>query len=247
LSSRYTDQYPDVRKLKEQIAKTEKMKQQLTAELKAKAAEGDNGSTATPDYSGRETSPLIEVQSQLKANQTEMANRQHSITDLEGKINEYQARLNRAPAREQELADLTRDYDQSRTYYESLLAKKNQSELATNLAKRQQGEHFRMMDPPSLPTKPFSPNRFKLSWIGLVAGLALGGVCLVGAEFLDDRVYDEKEFKQLLTAEVLAEIPPLPTPEEQSRQRRRWQLEAVVAGLMSMAALAGVAFSFLRG
>ena len=38
LSSRYTDRHPDVRKLKDQIAKTEKMRDQIVADLKAKEA-----------------------------------------------------------------------------------------------------------------------------------------------------------------------------------------------------------------
>ena len=36
LSSRYTDQHPDVRKLKEEIAKTENLRDQLLASLKNK-------------------------------------------------------------------------------------------------------------------------------------------------------------------------------------------------------------------
>ena len=38
LSSHYTDRHPDVRKLKDQIAKTEKMRDQALANLKAGAA-----------------------------------------------------------------------------------------------------------------------------------------------------------------------------------------------------------------
>ena len=51
---------------------------------------------------------------------------------------------------------------------DSLLAKKNDSEMATNLERRQQGEHFRILDPPSLPVKPYFPNRLKLCGIGAV-------------------------------------------------------------------------------
>jgi uncharacterized protein involved in exopolysaccharide biosynthesis len=224
LSSRYTDQYPDVRKVREQIAKTEKMKQQMIADLKAKPADAQasgNSATASEYASTRETGPLMEVESQLKANQIEIANRQRAIADLQGKINDYQARLNRAPTREQELTDLTRNYDQSRANYDSLLAKRNQSELATNLNKTQEGEHFRMIDPPSLPTKLFSPNRFAMSLGGLFAGLILGAVAVVGSEFLDDRMYDEEEFKKLLAVDVMAEIPPLPTAEEETHARGR--------------------------
>jgi hypothetical protein len=54
------------------------------------------------------------------------------------------------------VADITRDYDQSKTDYESLLAKKNQSEMSTDLEKTQQGEHFRMLDPPNLPVNPIN-------------------------------------------------------------------------------------------
>ena len=126
LSSRYTDQHPDVRKLKEEIAETEKMRQQVLADMKAKAADPGN---STPEYaSAKDMAPLMEVESQLKGNQIEIANRQRTIADLEGKINQYQARLNGAPVREEELADLTRDYDQSQKDYDSLLARRNQSE-----------------------------------------------------------------------------------------------------------------------
>jgi succinoglycan biosynthesis transport protein ExoP len=248
LSSRYTDKYPDVIKLKDRIAKTEKMKRQLTAELKATAAQGSaSGSDSASDYAGKEMSPLMEVQSQLKGNQIEITNRQRSIAELENKISEYQARLNRTPVREQELADLTRDQDQSRTNYDSLLAKKNQSQLTANLNKSQEGLQFRIVDPPSLPTKPYSPNRLKLCFGGLAAGVVLGLASTVGSELLDDRVYDEKAFQDLISADVMVEIPPLPTAQEQAGDRhRRWKEFGAVAG-MSILILAGVALSFLHG
>ena len=244
LRSRYTEQHPDVRKLKDQIASTEKARAQLAAEMKAKAADPKNNDSS--DYSDKDL-PIMQAESELKANEIEIANRQRSIVQLTAKINDYQARLNRAPVREQELADLTRDYDQSRKDYESLLAKKNQSELATNLNKSEEGEHFRMIDPPSLPTKPYSPKRFEFSLGGLFGGLAVGLLLVFASDFLDDRVYDEKQFKDMIPAEILAEIPALPTPaEEHSRQRRGWMEWAAAAGL-GFVMLLGVAFSYLRG
>jgi len=247
LSSRYTDQHPDVKKLKEQIIKTEKMRQQLAADMKARAAKAQNDPSALgDDTTSTELQPLMEVQSQLKANQIEMANRQRSIADLQARIVDYQSRLNSAPVREQELADLTRDYDQSKANYDSLLQKKNQSELATNLAEQQQGEHFRVMDPPNLPTKPFSPNRFKLSLVGLGAGLAMGIAATVGAEFLDDRLYDENEIEKLVPVDVIAEIPMLTTPEEIEERRQRTWVELAAVAMMGLVTLAGVAFSFLH-
>ncbi|MBV8893239.1 MAG: hypothetical protein JO266_14925 [Acidobacteria bacterium] len=251
LSSHYTDRHPDVRKLKEQIAKTERMKERLTADLQAKAVAPAGTDANKPELAGsadgKVMSPAVEVRSQLKANQIEIANRQQSIKELEAKIADYQARLNRTPVREQQLADLTRDYDQSRANYESLVAKKNQSELATNLEKRQQGETFRIIDPPSLPSKPYKPNRMVLALAAVFAGLVLGIVSAAGTEFLDDRVHNEDALRRLLPTEVIAEIPPVLSGEDEHANRRMAWAAALSAGLSLMAVLAGTAFTFLKG
>jgi len=148
---------------------------------------------------------------------------------------------------EQQFADITRDYDQSKANYDSLLAKKNQSEMATDLEKTQQAEHFRMLDPPNLPVKPDKPNRMKLCLIGLVLGVFLGGASAGGAEFLGGKVYTEREIKKLLPFEIIAEIPSLETPAEQSSARRSVILAAAAATLALMIILAGTAITYLRG
>ena len=87
----------------------------------------------------------------MKANQIDMANKEHEIAALKTKIDDYQRRLNEEPAREQQFADLTRGYEQSKANYDELLKKKNSSQMATSMELLQQGEHFQMIDPPSLP------------------------------------------------------------------------------------------------
>ena len=192
-------------------------------------------------------SPMAELESQLKVNRIEIANRERNLEEVKGKIVEYQARLNREPVREQQLADLTRNYDQSRADYDTLLKKRNDSELATSLERRQQGEHFRILDPPSLPLKPFSPDRFKLSAIGLVAGLLLGGAVCVGAEMIDDRLYTEKELKELLPVDVVSEIPHITTLGEERKQRILGVLGWAATGLELVLILSGFMISYFRG
>ncbi len=187
------------------------------------------------------------MESQLKANKLEIANRQHSLQDLQTQIRDYRARLEQGPKREQEFADITRDYEQSRQYYDSLLAKKNQSEMATNLEKTQQGEHFRVLDPPSVPTKPFSPNRLKLALIGLAAGIVVGGVVAGGTELTDGRIYNEKEIGKIVSVEILAEIPSLPTADEEAMAARGLRLEFVGVFLIVSFIVAGLAITFFKG
>ena len=247
LSSRYTDRHPDVRKLKEEIAKTERMKQ-LTADVKSGSQQSPtDNSTSTADYSGVNTQTIMEVESQLKANQIEITSRQRAIDNIEKDIRDYQGRLNQAPVSEQEFTDITRGYEQSKANYDELLKKKNDSELATSLELRQQGEHFQILDPPSLPQKPYFPDRLKMCAIGLAIGMVLGGAFAGGFEFLDDRLYSEEELKKLIPVDVIAEIPLISTGEEDRNRRLQLGLLWATAAVIVVSIAIGSAYSFLRG
>jgi polysaccharide biosynthesis transport protein len=247
LTSRYTERHPDVQNLKEQIAKTEKMREHAIADLRAKAASGNPPASTPDDVQGKDGAAVIQLQGQLKANQIDIANKEHEIASLKAKINDYQGRLNQEPVREQQFADLTRGYEQSKANYDDLLKKKNSSQMATSMELLQQGEHFQMIDPPSLPLKPDFPNRLKFCAIGLGIGIALGGALAGGTEFLDDRLYNEKALKELLPVTVLSEIPAITSPEEERKQEQRLWLSWAAAGLVFAAILAGSAISYFRG
>jgi polysaccharide biosynthesis transport protein len=250
LGSHYTDRHPDVRKLKDQIAKTEKMREQALADLKAAATTASasvNPPASTTDDVDSGSSSTIQLQGQLKANQIDMANKEHEIAALKSKIDEYQRRLNEEPAREQQFADLTRGYEQSKANYDELLKKKNSSQMATSMELLQQGEHFQMIDPPSLPSKPDFPNRLKFCGIGLGIGIALGGALAGGTEYLDDRLYNEKALKDLLPVSVIAEIPAITNLEDSRKQERKVWLSWVAASVVFATVLVGSAISFFRG
>jgi succinoglycan biosynthesis transport protein ExoP len=249
LSSRYTDHYPEVENLKDEIAKTEKKRGTLVAELKTKGNAGrqvDDGTAAHDGTDPLQSSPLLQLQGQLQANQAEIANREQAIAGLKARVNSYQDRLNSAPTREQQLADLTRGYDQTKANYDDLLKKQNDSAMATSMEHMQQGERFSMIDPPSLPVKPDFPNRLKFCGIGLAVGLALGLVVVVGLEFMDDRLHSEKELKILLPMAILSEIPEIVSPSDEQSRRKRTVLGWAVAALVVTAILAGSAFGYLH-
>ncbi len=249
LSSRYTDNYPDVQSLKDQIARTEKMRDALAKELKERASSKQQGN-APADASETEdlatNGPLMQLKGQLQANELEIANREQAILALKAKINDYQTRLNQEPANDQALTDLNRGYDQSKADYDELVKKKNDSEMATSMEQMQQGERFTILDAASLPQKPDFPNRLKFCGIGLGAGVGLGLVVVLGLEFLDDRMHGEKEIKSLLPVAVISEIPAvLSSSDERSiRNRTVWRWTATAVVLMII--LAGSAVSYLR-
>ena len=246
LSAHYTDRYPDILRLKGQIAKTEKMRDDLLADLKAKATEGKQADGKAVEAEVMETPALLQLESQLRANRVEVTTREQAISALTSRINEYQARLNNGPARELEMTDLSRGYDQSKANYDDLLKKKNQSEMATSMEQMQQGERFRMLDPPSLPAKPDFPNRLKLCGIGIGVGLALGLCVAGGFEILDGRIHNEEEIKALLPVPIISNIPEILVPSEEQNSRRRVWLGWTTAAVVTATILAGSAFSYFH-
>jgi capsular polysaccharide biosynthesis protein len=152
-----------------------------------------------------------------------------------------------APVMEQQFADITRDYDQSKADYESLLKKKNESEMSTDLEKTQQGEHFRMLDPPNLPVKPYKPNRLQLCGLGLVVGLFFGAGFAMAKERLSGKIYSEREIKKLVPFDVIAEIPPIESLQEQSSRRRSAWIAGAAAVVIAGFILLGSAVTYLYG
>jgi succinoglycan biosynthesis transport protein ExoP len=249
ISSRYTEHYPEVESLKDEIAKTEKKRATLVAELKAKtssAKQPADGSTASDTVDPSQNAASLQLQGQLRANEAEIANREQAIAGLKGRVGNYQDRLNSSPTREQELADLTRGYDQSKANYDDLLKKQNASAMATNMEQMQQGERFTMLDPPSLSLKPDFPNRLKFCGMGLGVGLALGLMVVVLFEIMDDRLHSEKEIKTLLPMAVLSDIPEIVSPSDERHNKKRQVLGWVTAALVVATILAGSAISYLH-
>jgi polysaccharide biosynthesis transport protein len=250
LRSRYTDSYPEVQNIKDTITKTEKLRDTLIAEPKGNGNSGkqSNNGTLTSDVADPlQGSAPLQLQGQLQSNQTEIANREQAIAGLKARVNLYQDRLNNEPAREQQLADLARGYEQSKTNYDDLLKKQNESEMATSMERMQQGERFSMLDPPSLPTKPDSPNRLKLSGIGLGVGVVLGIVLVGVLEIIDDRLYGEKEIMALLPMTIISEIPEITNPQAERTSKRRMTLRWAVTAVVVATILVGSAFSYLHG
>jgi succinoglycan biosynthesis transport protein ExoP len=251
LLSHYTDRHPDVRKVKDEIARVEKMRDQALVDQKTAAAttsaSGNPPASTSYDLDSREGAAAMQLQGQLKANQIDMATKERDVAALKAKIDDYQGRLNQEPVTEQQFADLTRGYEQSKANYDDLLKKKNSSQMATSMELLQQGEHFQMIDPPSLPLKPDFPNRLKFCGIGLGIGIALGGALAGGTEYLDDRLHNEKALKDLLPVSVIAEIPPITGVEEEKKQARKVRLSWAATGLVFGTILVGSAISFFRG
>jgi protein tyrosine kinase modulator len=251
LRTRYTEGHPDMVALEDEIAKTEALRKKNDAEIASKQQAGK--STNPVDFSAAEgvqrgtPTAVMQLQSQLKANQLEIQNEQQHAKDLEAQTSAYQARLNLTPETEQELTVVSRGYDEAKFNYNSLLQKQTQSQLATSLGQQQQGQQFHIVDPPKLPDKPSAPNRFLISLVGLAMGAVFGLGIATFLELTDVRFRQEKDLEGILPARMLVGIPRLSTPKEDHARLIVRYIECGAVAIVALLIFTGNLYVYYNG
>ncbi|HEU5336986.1 MAG TPA: GNVR domain-containing protein, partial [Terriglobales bacterium] len=127
----------------------------------------------------------------------------------------------------EQLKSLTRDYQSALDFYNNLLAKKSESEMATDLERQQEGEQFRIMDPADLPNEPSFPNRSLFALGGLAIGAALGLGLVVIRELDDKLLRTEEDVAVLLDLPTLVLLPRVEEAGNGSWRRKKQAVERV--------------------
>jgi succinoglycan biosynthesis transport protein ExoP len=190
---------------------------------------------------------LQDLRLQLKANQLEIQTEQQHARELESQTAVYQGRLNLTPETEQELAIVSRGFEEAKFNYNSLLQKQTQSQLATSLGQEQQGQQFHIIDPPKLPNKPSAPNRFLISLMGLALGTVLGLGIATFLELTDVRFRQEKDLEGILPARMLVGIPHLSTPQEDHSRIVHSYMEWGAAAVVALLIFTGTLYTYYNG
>jgi polysaccharide chain length determinant protein (PEP-CTERM system associated) len=214
LTSRYTDDYPDVVSVRRKIA-------ELRQKMAATPATPAPTATASPSTPKPTDSPGIQqLRLQIRAMDQNIAQKKRDQAAIQAQMHLYQERVASSPAVEEEYKSITRDNQTAQAFYDDLLSKMNQSKMATDLERRQQGEQFRVMDEPNLPESPAFPKRQVFVGGGLAAGLGLGLLIVALLEYLDTAVRTERDvwaFTKLPTLGVIGF-----NGEEPVKSTRRW-------------------------
>jgi hypothetical protein len=226
--SKYTGNHPDVVVLKKKIEAIEKELAEggkAPAPQTVKAAPPAAGARAfmEADLRGLQQGILRNIQA-IEA----------EIVSLQAQIQQYQKRVEDTPKREQEMLLLKRDYENIKTTYNSVLARKLESDIALNMEKKQKGEQFRILDPPRAAEKPVSPNLKILFMACVVAGLGIGGGIIFLCEFFDNSVRKPEALQARLSLPVLMVMPAM----EHMQTRRGRVLGWLNNGLGAAGALA---------
>lgn len=194
---RYSEKYPEVVRLREDIRALEKEMELEQANTKEKPSRRE-----IPDNALRQL-----VEEQIENLKSSINALQLTNAELKKTIAAHQQRIENTPLRAIELAKVSRTYDITNRKYQDLLAKGLESQLSENLEKKQKGEQFEVIDPANLPQAPVRPNRLLIILGGLVAGV-LGGLALAFVWETFDRSFRESEdIAEFVGLPLLATIP----------------------------------------
>tara|TARA_R110000782_G_scaffold78276_2_gene154933 strand:+ start:83325 stop:84830 length:1506 start_codon:yes stop_codon:yes gene_type:complete len=178
----WTDDHPDVVALKRQIAA-----------LKAQGQSATTGGTPNPAYLS-----LKSMQAERAATVQALSARKAQI---QADLNAMASKQIAEPGLAAEQDRIERDYDALKKQYDKLLADRDEVRLRGDVQSETKGATFRVVDPPSVPTSPASPNRPLLLVGVLIVGIGAG----VGAAFAMDQVR-----RTFPTAQRLAKAAGLP-------------------------------------
>jgi uncharacterized protein involved in exopolysaccharide biosynthesis len=190
---------------------------------------------------------LAQLKGQLEVNRLAMESLSKEERRLKSTIAQYESRLNQTPVREQQQAGFLRETEALRLEYADLEKKKQESQLATNLAKQQGGLQFRLVDSASLPLVPSSPKRLKMSLLGTLAGIFIGLALAFVMEMRDTSFRSEKELAKHIGAPFVVEIPVIPTRNEERQVKLKSALEWVAGSAMVFIVLIAEYYIYKRG
>ena len=220
--SKYTENHPDVIDLKSKIARLEPKVVELLkkqTEMRAqpqRTVRETNLPPPAPIFDPATERLLTQYTEQYNETRAEAKRFREEIKTLKDQIAHFQRRVEDTPKKEQEMLQMTRDYDLIKNNYQSLMDKKIQAQMSENLERKQQGETFRILDPARFPEKPFKPNRNSILLMGAMIGLAIGLGLTWFRESMDQSFHSVSEVESYLEIPVLATIPNLKEEEKKA-------------------------------
>jgi len=226
LTTKFSDEYPDVIKMKAEIAELERM----TGDA---ASTDDKGGTAQPDNPS-----YITLAAQLASTKSEIASVKQQIKDTTAKVADYNRRIDLTSRVEGEYKTLMNEKNTTELKYNDLIRKTMEARVSRGLEKEQKGGRFTLIDPARLPEKPFKPNRVAIMLIGVVLGVGAGFGMLAVREFLDESVRSVGALAVATSFPVLGSIPEIETEQDKRNKKRKkmliWLLivGGIVAGVL---------------
>jgi polysaccharide chain length determinant protein (PEP-CTERM system associated) len=159
LAQGWTPSHPDIVAARQQIAR-------LRPFAAAEARSGNTGGMSNPSY--------VSLRAMMGERESALAAATARRNQLQSDLGQLTSRQSTEPGLAAEQARLNRDYDVLKQQYDQLLANREQVRLRSDVQTRTSPLNVNVVEPPSVPTVPASPNRPIFLTVVLILGFGAG-------------------------------------------------------------------------
>jgi len=245
LSARYSDEHPDIVKVKREIKglreqtygalnKKYSIDHPDVIKLKAEIAALEKSIAENPVRVEKQVMKLqpdnpayISVQTQLKTVETEIKSSESRKKRLDKKLLDLEERISRSPKVEKEFLVLARGQENDLLRFRDIKARQMEAEIGQQLEKESKGESFILIDPAQFPEQPIKPNRIAIIFLSFILAVAAGLGVAILKEAMDGSIRGVAAVNKILTAAPLAVIPFIYNSYD---LRRKQKINRVIAG-----------------
>ncbi len=225
----YSEENPKIRLLRNRI---EALERQI-------AGQPETGEEAETSPAERTLSlSLAEIDSQIAALRQEIEDTRAEVASLEDS-------LSRTPANRIALDAMERELENLRTLHNAAVQRLNEARMGERVELSARGQRITLLEPPTVPNNPSSPNRVAVTGKGVIVGVGLAGAFFVLMELLNAAIRRPSDIVSRLQITPLATLPWLETA-SQRRWRRATQLATFVMVLVLVPAALWVVDAYYK-
>ncbi|RLC05804.1 MAG: chain-length determining protein [Deltaproteobacteria bacterium] len=210
LKTKFSDLYPDVKKLKQEIVELTQKVEQSKKEKEAEKESKKDEAFKNPAY--------VTLSSRLAGIRSDVGSVKNNLKDLAKEATVYKARLVATPGVEEKYNALLTERNFLNAKHADLQGKMMEAHVAEELESKQKGERFSLVESARLPEKPYKPNRLAIILIGIVLGIGAGVGFASIVEFSDTSFRDGETLARATGFPVLTEVPNIITREDRTKR-----------------------------
>jgi polysaccharide chain length determinant protein (PEP-CTERM system associated) len=220
LRAHYTDDYPDVVIQKHLV---ERLKAQIAE--KVKPDEDPNlQSVANPAH--------LMLRTKLADEQVNLAVAKDHLATAQKRLDEAGKNAGSSIAIRRQYESLDRDYQALKKNYEALVERREAANISQAAGDQQSSMVFRVVEPPSVPSRPAAPNRIVLNLLVLLGGISAGVAAAVALGQVSGRFLTMEQLGQAFALPVLGAVTIARTAADMVRERRAASFFAAGAGML---------------
>jgi uncharacterized protein involved in exopolysaccharide biosynthesis len=194
---------------------------------------------------------LVALKAELLIKSANLASSHPEIRSLKRKIealenskntSDTDAAAGSTPTNEPGLGSLETRRNSLKLELSTATQKLSVARLGENLERGQHSERLQVLEQPTLPQKPVSPNRPKIFIIAFMAALMAGGGLAFAAEISDQSVRRSSDLYSIIDSHLIVAIPYIATRGEVRRKKRKTISGSAIVAALIIASLIALLF-----